>query len=132
MQSPACGLKFCGVRGRGAILAHAASRMTFHGYFESTFTKQYSTKFSGAMDSSLGRFLYLWSLHLIVVNIVKTMFKWIFLSLIFTPCCKYTHSKNNVKFLQLTSSELHQELLKLNRVVCCLKLLFYFGIIFSV
>ena len=54
--------------------------------------------FSGAKDSSLGRFLYLWSLHL-VVNIANTMFKWIFLSLIFTPCCKYIHSKNNVKFL---------------------------------
>ena len=87
--------------------------------------------FSGAKDSSLGRFLYLWSLHL-VVNIVKTMFKWIFLSLIFIPCCKYTHSKNNVKLLQLTSSKLHQELLNLNRVVCCLKLLFYFGITFAV
>ena len=48
---------------------------------------------------------YLWSLHL-VVNIVKAMFKSIFLSLIFTPCCKYTYSKNNVKFLKLTSSEI--------------------------
>ena len=28
-----------------AILAHAASHMTFHGYFEFTFTKQYSEKF---------------------------------------------------------------------------------------
>ena len=58
---------------------------------------------------------YLWSLHL-VVNIVKAMFKSIFLSLTFTPCCKYTHSKNNVKFLKSTSSELRQELLKLNRI----------------
>ena len=120
MRSPACGLKFCGAQARGAILAHAASRVTFHSTVQS---------FSGAKDSFLGRFLYVWSLHL-VVNIVKTMFEWIFLSLIFTPCCKYAHSKNNVKFLQLTFSELHQELLKLNRVVCCLKLLFYFGIIF--
>ena len=54
----------------------------------------------------LGKFLYLWSLHLVVI-IVKTMFKWIFFSLIFTPYCKYTHSKNKVKFLQLTFSELH-------------------------
>ena len=50
------------------------------------------------------------------------MFKWIFLSLIFTPYCKYTYSKNNVKFLRLTSSELHQELLKLYRIACCFKL----------
>ena len=48
---------------------------------------------------------YLWSLHL-VVNIVKAMFKSIFESLIFTPCCKYNYSKNNVKFLKLTSSEI--------------------------
>ena len=65
---------------------------------------------------------YLWSVHL-VVNIVKAMFKSIFLSLIFTPCCKYTYSKNNVKFLKSTSSELRQELLKLNRIAaastCC-------------
>ena len=52
---------------------------------------------------------YLWSLHL-VVNIVKAMFKLICLNLIFTPCCKYTYSKNNVKFLKSTSSELRQEL----------------------
>ena len=65
---------------------------------------------------------YLWSLHL-VVNIVKAMFKSIFLSLIFTPRCKYTYSKNIVKFLKSASSELRQELLKLNRIVaasiCC-------------
>ena len=48
---------------------------------------------------------YLWSLHL-VVNIVKAMFKLIFFSLIITPCCKYTYSKNNVKFLKSTSSEI--------------------------
>ena len=51
------------------------------------------------------------------------MFKSIFLSVIFTPCCKYTYSKNNVKFLKSTSSELLQELLKLNRIAaastCC-------------
>ena len=47
----------------------------------------------------------LWSLHL-VVNIVKAMFKSTFLSLIFTPWCKYTYSKNNVKFLKSTSSEI--------------------------
>ena len=87
--------------------------------------------FSGAKDSSLGRFLYLWSLNL-AVNMVKTMFQWIILILIFTPCCKYTHSKDNVKFLQLSSLKLHQELLKLNGAVCCLKLLFYFGNIFAV
>ena len=58
---------------------------------------------------------YLWSLHF-VVNIVKAMFKSICLSLIFTPCCKYTYTKSNVKFLKLTSSELRQELFKLNRV----------------
>ena len=44
------------------------------------------------------------------------MFRLIFFSLIFTPCCKYTYNKNNVKFLKLTSSELRQELLKLNRI----------------
>ena len=44
------------------------------------------------------------------------MFKLIFFSLIFTPCCKYTYSKNNVKFLKSTSSELRQELLKLHRI----------------
>ena len=43
------------------------------------------------------------------------MFKLIFLGLIFTPCCKYTYSKYNVKFLKLTFSELLPELLKLNR-----------------
>ena len=69
-----------------------------------------------------------------VVNtgIVKTMFKWTFLSLIFTCCCKYNYSKNNVKFLQLPSSELIQKLFKLNRIVCCFKLLFYFRIVFVV
>ena len=36
------------------------------------------------------------------------MFKLIFFSLIFTPCCKYTYSKNNVKFLKSTSSELQR------------------------
>ena len=56
---------------------------------------------------------YLWSVHL-VVNIVKAMFKSIFFRLIFTPCCKYTYDKNNVKFSKPTSSELRQELLKLN------------------
>ena len=45
MRSPACGLKFRGAWAQGAILAHAASHVTFHGYFESTSTKQDSTKF---------------------------------------------------------------------------------------
>ena len=47
MQSPACSLKFCGAWARVAcaILAHAASHMTFHGYFESTSIKQYSKVF---------------------------------------------------------------------------------------
>ena len=46
-SSPAHGLKFWGARAQVAcvILAHTASRMKFHGYFESTSTKQYSTKF---------------------------------------------------------------------------------------
>ena len=43
------------------------------------------------------------------------MFKSIFFRLIFTPCCKYTYNKNNVKFSKPTSSELRQELLKLNK-----------------
>ena len=65
---------------------------------------------------------YLWSLHL-VANIVKAMFKSIVSSLIFPPCCKYTYSRNNVKFLKSTSSELRRKLLKLNRIAaastCC-------------
>ena len=72
--------------------------------------------FSGAKDSFLGRFLFMVFTVLLVVNIVKAMFKSIFLSLTFTPCCKYTYSKNNVKFLKLTSSELRQGILKLNRI----------------
>ena len=44
MQSPARGLKFCGKLVACVILAHAASRVMFHGYFESASTKQYSTK----------------------------------------------------------------------------------------
>ena len=47
---------------------------------------------------------------------VKAMFKSIFFRLIFTPCCKYTYNKNNVKFSKPTSSELRQELLKLNNL----------------
>ena len=73
--------------------------------------------FSGVKDSSLSR-------------LVIEMFKWIFLCLIFTPHCKYNYNKNNVKFLQLTSSELLQKILKLYMIVCCFKLLFYFRIIF--
>ena len=44
MQSPARGLKFGGARPQVAcvILAPAASRVTFRGYYESTSTKQYS------------------------------------------------------------------------------------------
>ena len=37
--------QMCCARARGAILAHAASCVKFDGYFESTSTKQYSTKF---------------------------------------------------------------------------------------
>ena len=45
---------FGSTRAQGAILAHTASRMTFHGYFESTSTKQYqySTKFMRSYSSS--------------------------------------------------------------------------------
>ena len=47
MQSPARGFKFCGAQVRVAcvMLAHAASCVRFHGYFESNCTKQYSTDF---------------------------------------------------------------------------------------
>ena len=47
MQTPFRGLKFCGARARVAYvrLALAATRVMFHGYFESTSTKQYSGKF---------------------------------------------------------------------------------------
>ena len=40
-------LKFCGALAQVAcvIMAHGASHVTFHGYFESTSNKQYSTKF---------------------------------------------------------------------------------------
>ena len=78
--------------------------------------------FSGAKDSYLGRF-YLWSVHLIA-NIVKAMFKLIFLSLIFTPCCKYTYSKNNVKFLKLTSSEISLKA-KFTHFICAPKLIVF-------
>ena len=44
------------------------------------------------------------------------MCKSILLSLIFTPCGKYMYSNSNVKFLKSTSSELRQELLKLDRI----------------
>ena len=54
-------------------------------------------------------------------RLVKTMFEWIFLSLILTLFCKHTYSKNNVKFLQLTISELLQKLLKLYRIKCFFK-----------
>ena len=111
MWSPASGLKFCGVRTRVAcvISAHAASRVVILSLPLPNNTIQ---TFSGAKDSSLGRFLFR-SVHL-VVNIVKAMFKSIFFRLIFTPCCKYTYNKNNVKFSKPTASELRQELLKLN------------------
>ena len=46
---------------------------------------------------------YLRSLQL-VVDIVKTMFKWIFLSLIIAPCCKYTYT---AVIIMLTFSVLH-------------------------
>ena len=134
MLSPARNLKFCGAWARVAcvILVDIASRVTFHGFFKSTSTNHYSTvqRFSGAKDSSLSRFLFL--IVTPCCKYSKKMLQWIFFSLIFTPCCKYTYSKNNVKFLQLTSSELLQKLLKLSRIVCCFKLLFYFRIIFVV
>ena len=78
MRSPASGFKFCGARTRVAcaMLAHAASRVTFHGYFESTSTKQYSKLFQ-ELRIHLSADSYLWSLHL-VVNMVKAMFKSIF------------------------------------------------------
>ena len=71
MQSGTCGLKFCSawVRVACVILAHAASHVTFHGYFQSTSTKQ--------LDQS---FLEL-KIHLPVNR---------FVFMIFTPCCKYT------------------------------------------
>ena len=37
-----------------------------------------------------------------------------------------------MNIFKLTSSELYQKVLKLNRIVCCFKLLFYFRIIFVV
>ena len=51
--SPAHCLKFCGARPRVAcaIMAHAASHVTFHGYFESTSTTSTEQSFSGAKDS---------------------------------------------------------------------------------
>ena len=132
MQYPAHSLKFCGAWARVfcVVLAYVASHVTFRGYFESTHNTVQS--FSRAKDSSLGRFLFM----------------------IVTPCCKYCKtnvwmdifkfnrytslklhlycSKSNVKFLQLTSSELHQELLKLSGIVSCFKVLCYFWIIFVV
>ena len=131
MRSPAYDLKFCGAWARGAIFTHVASRVTFHGCFGSTSTKQYCTKFMRS-EGFISRQIPLFMVVTRSCNYSKHMFKWTFLSLIFTPCCKYTHSKNKVKFLQLTSSELLQKLLKLNKVVCCFKLLFYFRIIFAV
>ena len=58
---------------RDAILAHAASHVTFYGYFESTSTEQYSTKFF----RSLG-----------------FISRQIPLFMVVTPCCKF--SKNDV------------------------------------
>ena len=83
MRSPARGLKFCGARARVAcvILAHVASRVTFHGCFEFTSANNTVQTFSGAKDSSLSR-------------LVKIMYKWNILSLIFTPCCKDNCDKN--------------------------------------
>ena len=103
MRSIASGLKFCGARTPVdcAILAHAASRVTFHGYFV-YLNQTIQDKLFQELRIHLSADSYLWSLHL-VVNIVKPMFKSTFLSLIFTPCRKYTYSKNNVKFLKSTS-----------------------------
>ena len=61
MQSSACSLKFCGARARVAysvILAQAASRLTFHGCFEFTSTKQHSANFyrsQGFMSQQIGK-----------------------------------------------------------------------------
>ena len=80
--------------------------------------------FSASKDLPLGRFLFM---IVTPCKLVKTMFKWIFLSLIFTPRCKYTYTVvKTIKFLVLTSSELYQELFWLNKIVCCFKVLFYF------
>ena len=75
MQSASRDLKFCSARARVAfvILTHAERYMTFHDYFKSTCTKQYSTKFSGTKDSFSSRF-YLRLLHF-VIKTVKAMFK---------------------------------------------------------
>ena len=60
MQSSARGLKFCGARAPVACVlsAHAGSRVTFHGYFESTSTNTVQSCL-GAKDSSLGSFLFM-------------------------------------------------------------------------
>ena len=85
MQSAACGLKFCGtwVQVACVILAHAASRMMFHGYFKSTCTKQYTTMLFQKLRIHLPADSY-YMIVALVVNIVKAMFKWIFLQLIVT------------------------------------------------
>ena len=61
MQFPAHGLKFCGARAQVAcvILAHAASHLRFHGYFESTSTNNIVQIFSGAKDLYLRRFIFM-------------------------------------------------------------------------
>ena len=81
-------------------LALAANCVTFHGFLSLLLANNTLQAFSGAKDSSPSR-------------LVKTMFKWIFLSLIFTPYCKYNCCKNSVKFLHITFSGLLQKLLKL-------------------
>ena len=56
------------------------------------------------------------------------MFKLIFFSLIFTPCCKYAYSKNNVKFLKSTSSEISLKAkftFEVKQDCCCFNLLVY-------
>ena len=66
MRSPASGFKFCAVRTRFAcaILANAASLVTFHGYLESTFTKQ------AVILSPLKKFLALFRLFFTLMRTV--------------------------------------------------------------
>ena len=127
MQSPARGLKFCGVQAWVAclILAHTASHLICCGFLSLPLPKNTVQSFSGAKDSFLSRFL----LHL-DVNIVKTMFKWIFFSLIFI-----IHFVANILIsvkTMLNSSSLlllNSKTFEVNRIVCCFKLLPYFQII---
>ena len=111
--------------GRLSSIPFLKSSIPFHsGIFHIPYRNFRSIPFSIPYHA-LSTDSYLLSLHF-VVNIIKAMFKSICLSLIFTPCCRYTYSKNNVKFLKSTSSELRQELFKLNRVAAASTLCFTF------